>query len=97
MINVKTGKSLVRRLRSIRIAGPANAMVIDSRLPKHRVVTLNAFTEDEAKQRFTMACRCGSQYSVTYDELEEGDGHLLLQCEGCTQRIVAAYEIAEVV
>lgn len=37
--------------------------------------------------------RCGDEFKVGVDQLEAGNGEVVLSCEGCTERIKVVYEI----
>lgn len=52
-----------------------------------------AGSEDSAT--YTYPSRCGSSFSVSAEELEAGDGDLVLHCDGCTERIRVLYAVAE--
>lgn len=59
-----------------------------------RTVDLSAFDEpaDETTP-YRLACRCGSTFAVTVEELERGGGELALACAGCSERVVVLYDI----
>lgn len=50
--------------------------------------------EDSGSERYYFPSRCGGEFEVDADDLEAGDGDLLLQCDGCTERIRVVYEFA---
>lgn len=60
----------------------------------NRTVDLSAFRFDVDKDTYSLVCRCGSNYVATGDELEAGDGELLVQCDGCSQRVRVEFEVA---
>lgn len=39
--------------------------------------------------------RCGGEFKIDVDMLEDGDGELLLACEGCTERIQVLYDTVD--
>jgi diphthamide biosynthesis protein 4 len=59
-------------------------------------VSLEEFTplpsEDDA-DRYTLACRCGQEYVITVDDLE--DGVDVIGCPGCGEYIGVEYEVVE--
>lgn len=63
----------------------------DAKLYPSQVVSLDGF--EELADHFRYACRCGSHYQITMQELEQ-DVHIL-GCEGCSETIWVAYEAIE--
>lgn len=49
------------------------------------------YIEDEEK--YISQCRCGNEYSVTLDQLEEGIE--ILQCPGCSLSVILMYQIEQ--
>lgn len=49
--------------------------------------------EDDV-EKYYFPSRCGGEFEVEANELEEGNGDVLLQCDGCTERIRVIYELA---
>jgi hypothetical protein len=60
------------------------------------VVSLSEFTtrDTDTAERYYFPSRCGGEFEIGEEELEEGQGDLLLECDGCTERIRVIYEIA---
>lgn len=60
-----------------------------------RTVDLSAFQFDADNDAYSLVCRCGSNYVATGEELAEGDGILLVQCDGCSQRVLVEFQVEE--
>lgn len=50
--------------------------------------------DDGGLEKYYFPSRCGGAFEVDAIELEAGNGDLLLQCQGCTERIHVVYELA---
>lgn len=60
------------------------------------IVSLSDFAakDEDGIEKYYFPSRCGGDFEVDVQELEEGNGDLLLQCDGCTERIRVVYELA---
>jgi len=57
------------------------------------VFDLSAFSPETDDGPFTLFCRCGSIFRATYDQLDQSNGDLILQCEGCSEQIRVLYDV----
>ena len=60
------------------------------------IVSLSDFTakDEDGVEKYCFPSRCGGEFEVDASELEDGNGDVLLQCDGCTERIRVIYELA---
>lgn len=60
------------------------------------IVSLSEFAvkDEDGVEKYYFPSRCGGEFEVGAEELEEGNGDLLIQCEGCTERVRVVYELA---
>ena len=57
-------------------------------------VTKDADSDLEGGEIYYYPSRCGDDFKVGVDQLEAGNGEVVLGCEGCTERIRVVYKIA---
>jgi len=57
------------------------------------IVSLADFAVNEDGDVFSFPSRCGVDFKVGEEDLEAGNGELVLACEGCTERIQVVYTI----
>ena len=57
-------------------------------------VTKDADRDLDSADIYYYPSRCGDDFKVGVDQLEAGNGEVVLGCEGCTERIRVVYEIA---
>lgn len=53
-----------------------------------------ADADSERAEAYYYPSRCGDDFRVGVEQLEAGNGEVVLGCEGCTERIRVVYEIA---
>jgi hypothetical protein len=62
------------------------------------VIDLSLFSANDDDTVFVHPCRCGGQFRVTVEALEaaevrHGSGEVLVQCEGCTERVTVEFGV----
>ncbi|CAD6570578.1 MAG: hypothetical protein CYPHOPRED_004007 [Cyphobasidiales sp. Tagirdzhanova-0007] len=60
-----------------------------------QTVSLAEFFTNNGSNEYRFPSRCGQEFMVDNDQLEQADGELILSCDSCSETIRVIYEIQE--